>query len=156
MDQIRPQPKKKREVSLSRLKWCRRQPCILMDHVSVTDRISVAHACTGPLDAHHVTAKGAGGSDFDTLPLCRMAHTAYHNKGRNSFERYYSLDLEALLAEHNARFRAEVKPRKRETPKRTALNITPLKAKCSCGLWHKVRRPSMTFVCTKNRKMQGI
>ena len=59
--------------------------------------------CMGDVVAHHVKTKGAGGKDRgDTIGLCFLHHSEWHDKGRISFQLKYNLDApkEAkLLAE---------------------------------------------------------
>lgn len=47
----------------------------------------------GPADAHHVTTRGAGGSDYATVPLCREHHTQVHRMGHHQLERVHGVDL---------------------------------------------------------------
>ena len=41
------------------------------------------------VDAHHLVTRGAGGSDYQTIPLCREHHQEYHQYGQKTFENRY-------------------------------------------------------------------
>ena len=43
--------------------------------------------CSHPSpDAHHLQSRGAGGSDYTCVPLCRAHHQEYHAIGLTRFE----------------------------------------------------------------------
>lgn len=44
---------------------------------------------TSPSDPHHLVSRGAGGSDYQTVPLCREHHSEYHQRGEAAFEERY-------------------------------------------------------------------
>ena len=65
-----------------------------------------SHACCvpgcldGPIDFHHVTTRGAGGSDKDGVGLCHLPHhMEIHTIGIETFQAKYGIDLFALAAE---------------------------------------------------------
>lgn len=63
-------PKKKREKSREYLDWIKSQPewqCIM--HGFQHDPENGMH-----IDPHHIKSRGAGGSDFDVIPVCRECH----------------------------------------------------------------------------------
>ena len=49
-------------------------------------------------DAHHLVSRGAGGSDYKAIPLCREHHAEIHQLGRQRFEERHGLDFEELRA----------------------------------------------------------
>lgn len=53
-------------------------------------------ACSGKTHAHHVTTRGAGGGDDETVPLCAKHHDEIHMKGTETFAAAYKTDLAAL------------------------------------------------------------
>jgi hypothetical protein len=57
------------------------------------DTCAVGHGCYGPLDNHHITTRGAGGSDDpeNIVRLCRKHHSECHSIGRESFFKKYDL-----------------------------------------------------------------
>jgi len=44
-------------------------------------------------DPHHLVARGAGGSDYTAIPLCRLHHTEAHTLGKARFGERYGLDV---------------------------------------------------------------
>ena len=68
--------------------------------------VFTTYGCMGDVVAHHVRTKGAGGKDKgNTIPLCFLHHSEWHDKGRVGFQMKYKLDApkEAkLLAERMA------------------------------------------------------
>ena len=72
------------------LAYIRILPCLL----------STKYGCSGPTEPHHVKTKGAGGPDQgNTIPLCRLHHTEWHDKGRIGWQMKYEIDApkEAML-----------------------------------------------------------
>jgi len=49
-----------------------------------------------PVDAHHVTTRGAGGSDYECVPLCRPHHQKFHQMGIESFKNFYKVSFDEL------------------------------------------------------------
>ena len=47
---------------------------------------------SGASDAHHLVSRGAGGSDYQAIPLCRKHHSEIHQVGRGKFRDRYELD----------------------------------------------------------------
>lgn len=58
-------PKPRRIEDKEHLDWVRSQPCCMCARPS-------------PSDPHHVRTRGAGGSDYYSIPLCRRCHTEAH------------------------------------------------------------------------------
>lgn len=58
--------------------------------------IASKHTCIGPVEAHHVESRGAGGDDSQVVPLCSGAHQDGHTIGWTTFAKTYSVDLERL------------------------------------------------------------
>lgn len=56
-------------------------------------------------DAHHVRSRGAGGSDYDTVPLCRKHHTELHQIGQGTFQSHYNMNLYKDIVELNLEFK---------------------------------------------------
>jgi hypothetical protein len=71
-------PKPVRLKDKSYLAWVRRQPC-LVDYVVA--------------EAHHTVSRGAGGSDYRSVPLCIRHHKEVHRMGREAFQVKYRLDF---------------------------------------------------------------
>ena len=55
-------------------------------------------------EPHHEPSRGAGGTDRDTLPLCREHHTERHSTAAAAFWAKFGVDPEAV----KARLREEV------------------------------------------------
>jgi hypothetical protein len=55
------------------------------------------------IDPHHLVTRGAGGSDYTVVPLCRTHHAEVHTIGKKRFEDEHGLDLYAV----NSRILAE-------------------------------------------------
>ena len=52
------------------------------------------HECDGPVEAHHIKSRGAGGkNEGNTVGLCRRAHDQLHTMGSKSFPLAYSINL---------------------------------------------------------------
>lgn len=62
------------------LAWIRLKPCVGCRRIAK--------------QAHHVIARGAGGSDYQTVPLCFRCHRQVHDFGRDFFEVKHAIDLE--------------------------------------------------------------
>lgn len=45
-----------------------------------------------PTDADHLTTRGAGGSDYTAIPLCRVHHAARHQFGLKKFEERFGVN----------------------------------------------------------------
>jgi len=71
-------PKPVRLKDKAYVAWIRRQPC-LVDYVVA--------------EAHHTVTRGAGGSDYRSVPLCIRHHKEAHRMGRASFEAKHRLDF---------------------------------------------------------------
>lgn len=74
--------------------WIRSLPCVL-----------TGRGCSGPVEAAHAVARGMGGckgSRKDLVPLC-CGHHEQQERGFETFERAYSIDLSALAAGYWAR-----------------------------------------------------
>ena len=72
-------PKPVRLKDRGYLAWVRRRPCI---------------GCGARSQAHHTVTKGAGGSDFRTVPVCWKHHQELHRKGPAWFEEEYMVDIQ--------------------------------------------------------------
>jgi len=75
-------PKQKREVDKKYLKFIRQHSC----------RCGVG--CMGVVAAHHVKTRGAGGSDYETIPLCVKHHAAVHKMGIETFQELYFINFD--------------------------------------------------------------
>lgn len=73
--------KPKRIQNKRYVEWVKTHPC------------AVLHAHAGEVDAHHLVSRGAGGSDYTCVPLCRRAHTEYHALGISEFEEKHKANL---------------------------------------------------------------
>ena len=58
----------------------------LRSHVCIV----CAHSETEP---HHVSTRGAGGSDLLAVPLCRRHHMEVHQIGTETFEQEYDFEF---------------------------------------------------------------
>src|SRR5437899_767796 len=67
------------------LRWVRLRPCVACG--------SAFGAAWRPAHAHHTVTKGAGGSDYRTVPVCWKHHAELHNRGAAWFEEEYMVDL---------------------------------------------------------------
>jgi len=74
-------PKPVRLTDPDYLRYIKRQPCLLCPSASV--------------DPHHTKTRGAGGSDYRALPLCRKHHEDLHRRGAIVFALDYRIDLQA-------------------------------------------------------------
>lgn len=70
-------PKPKKEKDDLYLKRVREEGCMI---------------CLQKADAHHLD-QGGFGSDYATVPLCRMHHTEIHMKGVYQFNVMYGVDV---------------------------------------------------------------
>jgi hypothetical protein len=71
---------------------CRRLPCCVCGD--------------SPCDPHHLKSRGAGGTDRDTVPLCRTHHDMAHQMGAVTFWSLHQLDSEWILDQ----LRAQITP----------------------------------------------
>jgi len=56
-------------------------------------RGSECWVCPNPAEPHHLTSRGAGGSDYAVAKLCRRHHTEVHKIGQDAFEQKYNINL---------------------------------------------------------------
>src|SRR3972149_5069473 len=69
---MKPIPKIKRYESKQYLEFVRSLPCCVCKNTEV--------------DAHHFKTVGSGGSDLDTVNLCRACHAQVHQAGPFTFQ----------------------------------------------------------------------
>jgi|GEM_PF-5512203 len=107
-----------------RLDFVRAMPCLLLTEAPHDERNKhVLWDCFGPSEAHHVRKGAQAGLGRKppankTVPLCRAAHSIYHNIGHDAFESKYGINLESHLQRINAEFRKlHPQPRKERKPK---------------------------------------
>lgn len=74
-------PKPVRPEDADYLRFIRRQGCLLHNQVAA--------------DAHHIPSRGAGGSDYRAVPLCRPHHREFHKRGLAWFTVEYNVDIQA-------------------------------------------------------------
>lgn len=91
------------EHDLDYMVWIRSKACVITGrentgYESEINRVDCAH-CGGSV--------GAGGSDYDCLPLHHPKHMEQHKIGELSFIEKYNLDIPALIKEHNERYEKE-------------------------------------------------
>lgn len=84
-------PDPHRQTDEDYLEWVRGQQCAVC--------LSPA-----PNDPHHLTSRGAGGSDLTALPLCRVCHRTYHAVGQSHFEKERGVNLWKQAHEHLRRY----------------------------------------------------
>lgn len=80
----------------------RSSPCIfegLRDHVCNYAQRMVDDMWERYSDPAHVRSRGAGGTRFELVPMCRKAHTVQGNVGIETLAKLYGLDLWQLADE---------------------------------------------------------
>ena len=60
--------------------------------------------CLNSAEPHHLVSRGAGGSDYTAIPLCREHHTELHQYGKGLFEDKHHIDVWVLLSKVLAAF----------------------------------------------------
>jgi hypothetical protein len=84
------------EPNLPYRAWIRSFPC------------SVPDCGAWPIEAHHVTTRGAGGRDEgELIPLCKSHHDTWHTQGRLTFQRRYGINARTIATEVWARYTTE-------------------------------------------------
>ncbi len=63
-----------------------------------SSRCAVVGCHAFAIDAHHTITRGAGGSDYSAIPVCRSHHSELHHIGRARFESEYGISLAAVNA----------------------------------------------------------
>jgi hypothetical protein len=121
---MNPQPKPIRERDEPRVDFARQGGCI----------IAKFHKCDGPVDAHHVIAKGQGRvgskvSDRRTVGLCRAGHKLANRRDR--FEQMFPILFEEEIVRINRDFDALPKGAGKVREK-----TSKIVAKCECGQVH--------------------
>lgn len=76
--------------------WVRKHECSVGNGPGVL-------ACEGPIHAHHVKTRGAGGGDEWAVSLCAWHHDRFHANGRETFRQTYGVDLEQMAQEFASR-----------------------------------------------------
>lgn len=95
--------KVKRETDPDYLAYIRCQPCLVWN-------------CPNKASAHHDPSIGAGGSDYESLPLCDPLHhiEGVHRMGRGLFQKKHMIDFNRervrLLKGYIKKLKAEKKP----------------------------------------------
>lgn len=79
---MNPQPKPTRETNKNYLAYIKTLPCLTHGD----------HDCVGDVVPHHTRTRGAGGSDYLTLPLCHTLH-AEIDRGRERFQQVHNIDF---------------------------------------------------------------
>ncbi len=99
-----PQPKKIRETDENYLDFIREQPCLV---------------CLDPIvEPHHTKTVGAGGSDYNAVPLCRRCHASAHYSGTHFFFKKKGIDPAFLkFIIERLRVKYEKKSRRRNNGK---------------------------------------
>jgi len=59
------------------LEYIRKTPCLV---------------CRHDAESHHLITRGAFGSDYTAIPLCRRCHSHWHNLGNTIFEVRYKIN----------------------------------------------------------------
>jgi len=82
--------------------WIREQECAAAGEVNLFDwpgKTDRGSCCYGPIEAHHVRTRGAGGkAERNLVPLCLLHHADLHRHGRATFEKLTGTHLKALAA----------------------------------------------------------
>lgn len=84
-------PKPSRQIDDDFLNFVRSQPC-------------VSCGATPPNDPDHLCTRGARGSDYTCVPLCRLCHTERGDHGIREFERRHGLNLWRINSDLLRRF----------------------------------------------------
>lgn len=72
-------PKSPREVDEMYLQFVRTQPCVVA-------------SCNTKAEPHHLISRGAWGSDYTCIPMCRKHHSEIEQLGTDKFQHRYSLN----------------------------------------------------------------
>ena len=92
---MNPAPKQKRIIDKKYLAWIKTQPCLVSDF-----------DCRGDVVYHHTVTVGAGGSDYDTVPLCSRHHIlGVHSMGCQTFQDVYEIDFEVEIKRLNKKYK---------------------------------------------------
>ena len=75
-----------REENKKYLKYIRTLPCACQDHT-----------CVGDICPHHTISVGARGADLRAVPLCARHHHEVHFRGRETFQKEYSVDFRDVI-----------------------------------------------------------
>jgi len=86
-------PKPTRQVDKVYLAWVRTQPCVV---------------CGARAEPHHVVTRGAGGSDYFAIPVCREHHDEFNRGGNALWGGRYG-DVWRHVAETLAEYVAEMR-----------------------------------------------
>lgn len=134
-------PKPRREKSLSRLAWCRQQPCLVRPNPLYVARAGSDWECIGHIDPHHVIPKGGGKagskvSDYRTVPLCRKHHDEAQS-GRDAFERKYAIIFEYEIERLNREYRT-LHPQPRKERKASMKVKLTIQHCAECGHFHEI------------------
>lgn len=124
-------PKPTRNRDEAYLAWIRQQPCLL-----ARQQAEGRATCNGPIDPHHVIPDGGGkvGSKVDdrrAVPVCRYHHEQAQ-RGRETFEAQYDIDLEAEIRFLNKFYKPPVRQTRARRSPRAEVDIKF----CSCGKDH--------------------
>ncbi len=60
-----------------------------LDYIRTTPCV----VCGQPAEPHHLVTRARGGSDLETVPLCRVHHSEIHTVGRKQLEKKYHINL---------------------------------------------------------------
>jgi hypothetical protein len=105
----RKRAKKRLEAAFgSKADFIRRQWCVVELHGTSPERFC-PDQWPMQFEAAHVKSRGAGGTSKHLIPLCTAHHHEQHAVGIQTFAAKYGLDLEALAAEYELRFRSLTK-----------------------------------------------
>jgi hypothetical protein len=85
-------PKPKRQVDTRWLKEIRNQTCLVMYSPKATP-------CIGPVTPAHLRTRGAGGSDYTSVPLCVRHHGEQEDHTDQWFLENYGINLWKELSE---------------------------------------------------------
>lgn len=92
-----------RNSDLGKLRFIRSRECMVKASPS-TD------PCEGLTEAHHDRPKGAPANDARTVPLCvghhRTGQYSVQALGRNGFELFHKLDMDAAVDHYETEYRA--------------------------------------------------
>jgi hypothetical protein len=96
--------KPKRYENEEYLEFIRKQPCCV-EHVGCRPVSSKKRS-----DPHHVKSKKSGGSDLESVPMCRFIHGDIHNIGVITFQTKYQVDLRDVQIDCLQKFVEEEMP----------------------------------------------
>jgi hypothetical protein len=76
----------KRQIDKKYLNYINQLPCVVCGQ--------------SPCDPHHPISRGAWGSDYYSISLCRQHHTEAHTIGRDTFQSKYNFEIKDIILQN--------------------------------------------------------